>query len=83
LLATLAVALRDGRATFNTEEDALRRSIFGALPPRAARHLIDQGWWLSGDAGDELAQEGKPVETLTYLHNGSARVVVMGRDIGG
>src|SRR6185436_9693956 len=46
------------------------------------RHLIDQGLWLSGKAGDVLTREGEPVDHLYYLAEGEARVISMGSQVG-
>ncbi len=57
-------------------------SLFDGLPRSRARHLVDQGVWISGRAGDTLTREGEPVEHLYYLAEGDARVLCRGVDVG-
>ena len=47
-----------------------------------ARHLIDQGDWLSGKEGDVLTREGETAGHLYYLAEGEARVLSQGRQVG-
>jgi CRP-like cAMP-binding protein len=56
--------------------------LFAELPRNRARHLIDQGLWLSGKAGDVLTREGEAVDHLYYLAEGEARVVMTGSQVG-
>ena len=57
-------------------------SLFSDLPRSRARHLFDQGMWLTGKAGDTLTYEGELVSHLYYLAEGEARVLSMGRQVG-
>jgi CRP-like cAMP-binding protein len=57
-------------------------SLVSGLSMSRARHLIDQGMWLAGKAGDVLTREGEPVKHLYYLAQGDARVMSMGRQVG-
>jgi hypothetical protein len=67
---------------FSAEEQAMLDRLFTELPRSRARHLIDQGLWLSGKAGDVLTREGETVDHLYYLAEGEARVFSMGSQVG-
>ncbi len=67
---------------FNADEKAMVETLFDTLPRSRARHLIDQGVWLSGRSGDVLTREGEPVDHLYYLAEGEARVISMGIEVG-
>ena len=67
---------------FTPEEQAMLDRLFAELPKSRARHLIDQGLWLSGKAGEVLTREGEKVDHLYYLAEGEARVVSMGSQVG-
>jgi hypothetical protein len=86
LIATLLVIGRrvaeDGRVRFSEDEEAMLRGVFSALPRGRARHLLDQGFWLTGSDGDVLTREGEAVTHLYYLSAGEARVVSHGRQVG-
>ena len=70
------------KASFTAEERRMIDSLVAGLSQTRARHLIDQGMWLTGKAGDVLTREGEPVEHLYYLAEGEARVLMAGRQIG-
>jgi CRP-like cAMP-binding protein len=67
---------------FTPEEQAMLDRLFAELPRNRARHLIDQGLWLNGKAGDVLTREGEKVDHLYYLAEGEARVVMTGSQVG-
>jgi CRP-like cAMP-binding protein len=67
---------------FTGEEQAMLDRLFAELPRSRARHLIDQGLWLGGKAGDVLTREGEKVDHLYYLAEGEARVLSMGSQVG-
>lgn len=67
---------------FNDEEREMVERLLPDLPRRSARHVLDQGMWLNGGAGDELTREGEPVHHLYYIAQGEARVISMGRQVG-
>jgi hypothetical protein len=82
-LAMLGRRLWDNRSVrFSAEEQAMLDRLFAELPRNRARHLIDQGLWLSGKAGDVLTREGETVDHLYYLAEGEARVVLTGSQVG-
>ena len=82
-LATLGRRLWENRTVrFTAEEQAMLDRLFTELPRSRARHLLDQGLWLSGKAGDVLTREGERVNHLYYLAEGEARVVSMGSQVG-
>ena len=72
----------DGNVRFTADEAAMVDGLFGELPKSRARHLIDQGLWLTGKAGDVMTREGEQVDHLYYLAEGEARVLSMGRQVG-
>ena len=57
-------------------------SLVAGLSQNRARHLIDQGMWLTGKEGDVLTREGEPVDHLYFLAEGEARVMATGRQVG-
>lgn len=67
---------------FTAEEQAMLDRLFAGLPISRARHLIDQGLWLNGKAGEVMTREGEPVDHLFYLAEGEARVLVTGHEVG-
>lgn len=82
-LVMLGRRLWSNRAVrFTAEEQAMLDRLFTELPRNRARHLIDQGLWLTGKAGDVLTREGEVVDHLYYLAEGEARVVSTGSQVG-
>jgi Cyclic nucleotide-binding domain len=67
---------------FTAEEKNMLDSLVAGISKSRARHLMDQGMWLSGKAGDVLTREGEPVEHLYFLAEGEAKVMSMGRQVG-
>jgi len=67
---------------FSADERAMVDALFDELPKNRARHLIDQGIWLTGKAGDVLTREGEPVDHLYFLADGEARVLSLGSQVG-
>jgi hypothetical protein len=86
LVACLVLLGRDlwvaGQVRFSAEEERMRTSLLAGLSRGKARHLIDQGLWLSGGDGDTLTREGEPVGHLYWLESGEARVTSSGRQVG-
>ena len=86
LLASLLMLARrlfeNKKTRFSEEEEAMLAGILSALPRGRARHLLDQGLWLSGREGDVLTREDEPVSHLFYLAAGEARVISHGRQVG-
>ena len=88
LIAALALILvgrrlwRDRAVRFTPDEQHMMDSLFDGLPRSRARHLVDQGIWISGRAGDTLTREGEPVEHLYYLAEGDARVLCRDVEVG-
>jgi CRP-like cAMP-binding protein len=56
--------------------------IFAGLSRSRVRHLLDQGFWLTGREGDILTREDQPVSHLYYLASGEARVISHGHHVG-
>jgi hypothetical protein len=88
LLLAISLALvartlwENGSVRFNAEERAMIDRLFAELPRARARHLLDQGLWLSGKEGDVLTRETEPVDHLYYLAEGEARVLTLDRLVG-
>jgi cyclic nucleotide-binding protein len=74
--------LANASVRFSADERAMVDTLFDELPKGRARHLIDQGVWLNGRAGDVLTREGEPVDSLYYLAEGEARVMSQGVEVG-
>lgn len=72
---------RERAIRFNDEEQAFAARMLDGLGRAEARHLIDQGFWLSAKPGDRLTSAGEPVSHLYYLSSGSAGVISAGRNI--
>ena len=72
----------DAMVQFNADEKRMLDTLFSDLPRSRARHLFDQGVWLTGKAGDTLTYEGELVSHLYYLAEGEARVLSMGQQVG-
>ena len=49
---------------FSEDEKKMYDTLFSDLPRNRARHLFDQGIWLTGNAGDMLTYEGALVSHL-------------------
>lgn len=73
---------RNKSVRFTAEEEGMVAALLAGLSPSRARHLLDQGFWLSGQAGDVLTREEEPVGHLYYLASGEARVMSQGRQVG-
>lgn len=80
MLAKRLVANRTVR--FTAEEDQMVKGLLAELPRSRARHLLDQGFWLSGHRGDILTREEEAVTHLFFLSAGEARVMSHGRQVG-
>lgn len=75
-------AAENSRVRFTAEEEGMLKGVFSALPRSRARHLLDQGFWLSGREGDILTREEETVSHLYYLASGEAKVLSHGRQVG-
>ena len=86
LVASLALLARTffdrRRERFTDEESRMLQSLASGVSQHRARHLMDQGLWLGGKAGDVLTREGEPVTHLYYLAEGEARVMTLGQQVG-
>ena len=69
-------------ASFSEEENEMVAAVFRELSPLEARQLIDKGFWLNHEAGQELIREGSAVEHLHYLSKGKAEVRSAGKVVG-
>lgn len=67
---------------FSSDEKRMLNSLVAGVSQHRARHLIDQGMWLTGKDGDVLTREGEPVSHLYFLAEGEARVMTLGRQVG-
>ncbi|WP_298853606.1 Crp/Fnr family transcriptional regulator [uncultured Sphingomonas sp.] len=75
-------AYRNARVRFNAEERPILDTMLAGLPAVRARHFLDQGFWLNGQAGEGLIREGDPVSHLFYLAAGEAKVTSAGKQVG-
>ncbi len=87
LLAACLLLLARGRLTgrtiaFTADEKNMVDHLVAGLSKSRARHLIDQGVWLTGKEGDVLTREGEPVTHLYFLAEGEARVMSGGKQVG-
>ncbi|HEV2747997.1 MAG TPA: cyclic nucleotide-binding domain-containing protein [Allosphingosinicella sp.] len=71
-----------GKVRFSPEEETFLKGPLAKVPRGSARHLLDQGFWLSGEAGDILTREDEPISHLYYMAAGQARVISQGRQVG-
>ena len=82
-LTLLARTLYESRhVRFTPEERRMLDSLVAGVSENRARHLMDQGIWLTGKEGDVLTREGEPVQHLYFLAEGEARVMSTGRHVG-
>lgn len=77
----IAEESRNRRARFTPEDEMMREAVLQGVPRAVARHLIDQGLWLSGKAGDRLTEEGAPVQHVVFLAEGVAGVATAGQRV--
>ena len=86
LLVNLVLLLQFIRSNaavrFTPDEEPMLGALLGGLPRARARHFLDQGFWLTGQAGETLIREGEPVTHLFYLADGEARVTSGGKQVG-
>lgn len=86
LLACIALlgkrSLENAKVRFTPDEESMLQGVLSGLPRSRARHLLDQGFWLSGREGDTLTREEEAVSHLYYLSSGEARVMSHGRQVG-
>ena len=85
LLGTLGLLgkrlLENSKVRFTREEEEMLDGVLASLPRSRARHLLDQGFWLSGREGDTLTREEEAVTHLYYLAAGEARVMSHGQQV--
>lgn len=74
--------IESSRVRFTPEEEVMAKGVFSSLPRPRARHLLDQGFWLTGRDGEVLTREGEDVTHLFYLSDGNARVLSQGKQVG-
>ena len=74
--------VESAKTRFTAEEEPMLAGLLSALPRGRARHLLDQGFWLSGREGDVLTREEEAVTHLFYLAGGEARVMSHGQQVG-
>lgn len=72
---------RNRRARFTPDDEMMRLAVLQGVPKAVARHLIDQGLWLTGTAGDTLTEEGHPVQHVVFLAEGAAAVISGGQRV--
>lgn len=80
--AVLASLWKARQVPFTPEEERMRQVLLPGVPKPKVRHMLDRGYWLTGEEGDVLTREGEPVAQLYYIGEGSARALSGGRVIG-
>ena len=82
-LVLLLQFLRSNAAVrFTPDEEPMLGALLRDVPRVRARHFLDQGFWLTGQAGEALIREGEPVTHLFYIADGDARVTSGGKQVG-
>lgn len=74
--------LAERASRFTPEEESLRTSFMDAMSRASARHLMDQGNWITGRAGEVLINEGEAISHLFFLHDGAADISFNGQPVG-
>ena len=74
--------LAEKSSRFSAEEEALRSSFMSEMTRANARHLMDQGNWITGRHGEVLINEGEAISHLFYLHDGGAAISFHGQPVG-
>lgn len=86
LLVNLVLLLQFARSNaavrFTPDEEPMLDALLSGLPRARARHFLDQGFWLTGRAGEALIREGEAVTHLFYIADGEARVTSGGKQVG-
>lgn len=72
----------DRRTQFDARERQLKDLHFPTLVPHRMRRLLKIGHWRELPAGTQLTIAGRPVEAVSFLYHGSARVEVGGKHVG-
>jgi CRP-like cAMP-binding protein len=80
MLFRYLMAERNSR--FSSEEEALRVSFMGEMTRAHARHLMDQGNWITGRNGEVLINEGEAISHLFYMHDGGAEITLHNQHVG-
>ena len=62
------------RIKFTDEEAEFLQTALPEISKIKARKLLDLGFWITGEPGAVLTEEGKTVEHLIYLASGQAEV---------
>lgn len=75
-------AAQNAKVRFTPEEEEMMKGVFAGLPRSRIRHLLDQGFWLTGREGDTLTREDEAVSHLYYLASGEARVMSHDHQVG-
>ncbi|WP_373487189.1 Crp/Fnr family transcriptional regulator [Blastomonas sp.] len=78
----LRYLLAEKNARFSAEEEALRSIFMADMSRASARHLMDQGNWITGRTGEVLINEGEAISHLFYLYEGEATVSLHGQLVG-
>ncbi|CUH22669.1 Cyclic nucleotide-binding domain protein [Jannaschia seosinensis] len=64
------------------EERSLVHSFLPDLPRQYVRTFLRRGAWVDLEAGEVLAEEGRPLDRLLFLTSGRAKVVIDGNTAG-
>jgi CRP-like cAMP-binding protein len=80
--ALALLRLSTGRSALSAEESLFHQRHLARLRPVDARMLIEQGSYVSARAGEELTREGRPADTLYFIVQGFAAVLVNDAIVG-
>ena len=69
------------RLRFTLHEAELIRLLLPKIPRTRARKFLDQGFWVYGQSGNILTQEGKEVPHFVYLVNGEVSITAGGVEV--
>jgi CRP/FNR family transcriptional regulator, cyclic AMP receptor protein len=78
----LQVVRSNAAVRFSADEEPMLAALLSGLPRARARHFLDQGFWLTGQAGEALIRQGEPVTHLFYIAEGEALVTSGEKQVG-
>jgi CRP-like cAMP-binding protein len=64
------------------EQEEVRRLMFPHLAPRKVLQVLSIGAWITAQVGEQLLENGKPVEDICLIVRGKVRVNGEGRVLG-
>lgn len=82
IVGLIRLVFLNSSVRFSAEESALLGTVFPDMPKSIARRMLNQGNWISASENTEITTEGAPVNHLFFLHEGEARVLSAGVEVG-